>query len=303
MNVWLKRGLLAAAAWKLFGPETLPDMGDHRVPLDWPGRTVTVDGMELFVREAGDTAKSPLVLVHGWGDDSLMVFHRIVRLLGDDFRIIAVDNRNNGKSDHLRGGYSIADIAGELNGVLAALEVTDATVFGFSMGGLIAQQLTHDHPDRVARLVLSGTAAAVPPLATLPHLLTTPAVALMRGLDRISRTEFSWIRTRYLVSVGAVDQAHAGWAYDRFQSRDPDLYWASAHAIANFDSRPWIGDVAVPTMVLITTRDQLMAPGAQRSLADLMPDPVVHELPGRHEAPLTHADDYARHLRAFVATT
>lgn len=304
MNVWLKRGLLAAAAWKLLAPEVVPEFpGDQEPPLELPGRTIYVDGIELFVREAGPDDAPTIVMVHGWGDESLVVFPRIVPLLADDFHLVLVDNRNNGKSDHVRGTYSIADVATELDGVLDHLDVTDATVFGFSMGGLIAQELARSHRHRVARLALSGTAAAVPPLATLPMPVAQAGIAVVRALDRLSRSELSWLRTRYLLQVGAVAPEHAAWAYAAYQNRDPELYWASADAIANFDSRGWVGDLEMPTMVMVTTRDQLMAPWAQRDLVARLADPVVHEVDGRHEAPLTHAAGYARHLRAFATTT
>ena len=304
MNVWLKRGLVAAAAWKLLAPEVVPEFpGDQEPPLALPGRTLYVDGIELFVRETGPADAPTIVMVHGWGDESLVVFPRIVPLLADDFHLVLVDNRNNGKSDHVRGTYSIADVATELDGVLDQLDVTDATVFGFSMGGLIAQQLARSHARRVARLALSGTAAAVPPLATLPSPVAQAGISVVRALDRLSRSELSWLRTRYLLAVGAVAPEHAAWAYAAYQNRDPELYWASADAIANFDSRDWVGDLDMPTMVMVTARDQLMAPWAQRDLVALLSDPIVHEVDGRHESPLTHAASYAHHLRDFATST
>lgn len=298
----VKAGLWGLAAWKLLAPEPVPRFSDRQVPpLEAPGHTVHVDGIELLVRELGPGDAPPMVLVHGWGDDSMVVFPRIAPGLAEDFRVVMVDNRNNGKSDHVRGGHTIEDLAEELDGVLDHLGVADATVFGFSMGGLVAQQLARVHPDRVARLALSGTAAVVPPLATWPRPLVEVGIAVLRGLDRVSRSELSWLRTRYLVEVGALEPEHAQWAWAAYQGRDPELHWASAAAIADFDSRGWVGELDVPTMVLVTARDQLMAPAAQRALVAHLQDAEVHTIDGRHEAPLTHADTYVRHLRDFAS--
>lgn len=301
LKTWLKRGLMAAAAWKLFAPEVVPRFpSPQQPPLELPGRTVFVNGVELFVRETGPVDGPVMVLVHGWGDDSMVTFPRIAALLNDTFRIVMVDNRNNGKSDHVRGGYSVEDVANELNGVLDQLDITDATVFGFSMGGMTVQVLARTHPERVARVALSGTCAANRPLAVMPDALVRIGVGLLRAADRVAGAEISWLRTRYLLSVGAVAPSEARWAYATFHGRDTDLYWASADAIAEFDSRPWVGGLSMPSMVIITTQDQLMLPASQQELADLLPNPVVHLVAGRHEAPLTHADAYARHLRAFA---
>ncbi len=301
---WLVRGLLAWLAVRLLAPEPVPTFGDDQhVPLELPGRSVFVRGIEFFVREAGPEDAPPLVLVHGWGDHSLAVFPRLIPLLATDHRVIAVDNRNHGKTDHVRGHYDVETMADDLDGVLDRLGVTDATVFGFSMGGMIAQALARRHPDRVGRLALSGTAADIPPLTDRLSPLARLGVTLLRAAERVTRTEVSWVRIRYLTAVGAVSPEHARWYYTAHQNRDPDLYWLSAQAMSRFDARPWVGDLDVPVMVVVTTRDQLMAPRWQWDLVARRPDAVVHTLDARHEAPLTHAEELAGFLRDFATAT
>ncbi len=302
MWTWVRRVLLGWIAFRLLTPESVPAFDEgQQVPLELPGRSVFVGGVELFVREAGPVDAPPLVMVHGWGDDAMAIFPRLIPLLVPAHRVIAVDNRNHGKSDHVRGRYDIETMADELDRVLAQLGITEATVFGYSMGGMIAQDLAHRHPDRVARLALGGTAAAIPPLADTGAGAAL-GLAVVRAAERISRTEVSWLRMRYLRAVGAISDRHARWYYAAHQNRDPDLYWASGDAISRFDARPWVGDLGVPVLVVVTTRDQLMRPTWQRDLVARLPDPQVVEIDGRHEAPLTHAPELAAALATFAAS-
>lgn len=292
--------------WRLLGPEIPPRFPpDQEHPLRLPGRTLFVGDRELFVRETGPADGPPLVLIHGLGDDSLLVWHRMIPLLAARYRLIAVDQRNHGKSDRLRERYQIEQVADDVAGMLDALGVERAAVAGYSMGGMVAQSLAFRHPHRVEKLVLGATAACyLPgrgPWAYLSRLLGT----LARAVERISPLEFALIRYRYLLRAGAVERRHARWLWNAQLQRDTNLYYEAAAATTlRFDSRPWVSHIECPALVIIPSRDQLMPPRAQYRLAALLADVQVAEIWGaRHEAVLTHADHVARAIDAFLGGT
>ena len=68
-----------------------------------------------------------------------------------------VDNRGTGRSDKPNEPYTMEQMSGDSNRVLAELGVETAHVFGFSMGGYIAEALAIHHPDRVRSLILCAT--------------------------------------------------------------------------------------------------------------------------------------------------
>src|ERR1700682_6342451 len=78
-------------------------------------------------------------------------------------RVLAFDTRGAARTDKPDAPYSIEMMAGDTNGLMEALGISDATVLGVSMGGRIALSLTLAHPERVARLVLVSTSAAEVP--------------------------------------------------------------------------------------------------------------------------------------------
>jgi 3-oxoadipate enol-lactonase len=305
MRRLLKRLALLWAAWRLLGPEpqpSFPSQQEH--PNRIPGRTVFVGDRELFVREAGPADAPPILLLHGWGDHSLVVWHAVIPLLAEGYRVIALDNRNTGKSDLVRGGYEIAGCADDAAGVLEALGIDRATVAGYSMGGMIAQELARRHPERVAGLVLGGTAST--PIGTmgLPGFATRAGMVVLRALGRISKVEHTWLRTRILRDSGAAAPEHLLWFWTQHLNRDTTLYWEAGFAITHFDSAEWVGGLDMLTTVVINTADQLLDPAAQYQLVGRLPSvhEVVEVLDARHEGPLTHPKEYAGAIARLAGT-
>jgi 3-oxoadipate enol-lactonase len=286
--------------WRLFGPEVEPRYDAvQRRPLKVPGRTVFAGDLEVFVREAGPPDGPSLVLIHGWNLDGEMTFHRIVPALAERFRVIMPDLRDHGKTDWPRGRFEIEDLADDVAATLDALGVEGATVFGYSMGGMVAQCLADRHPRHVARLVLAATAARPIPQR---RALTRVAFWLGRAIARVSRQEAATITSDVLIRSGAIEPAHLRWMYAALMRRDATLYYEVGGAIWRFDATGWVGSLAMPAMVVIPTRDQVVPPEAQRELAALLPDPKVVEISGgRHEAVLNRCDEFVRLLTEFAA--
>ncbi len=294
---------LAWLAWLLLTRERHPRFRPPQThPLRVPGRTVFVGDLEMFVREVGDPEAPPLLLLHGWGDHSLVVFHELIPLLADRFRVIAPDLRNTGKTDAVRDPYEIADVADEVAGLIDVLGIAPVDVLGYSMGGMVTQELARRHPHEVGRLVLAGTASTPPNVGGLARPLAPLVIALIRAGERLTRTVHTTGRTRWMISLGAIRPEHQRWAWTQHASRDPELYWEAGLAVARWDSADWVGSLGRDTLVIINTRDEVVATQAQYELAARIPDARVTEVPGAfHAGPITHADRYAAAIIDFLA--
>jgi pimeloyl-ACP methyl ester carboxylesterase len=115
---------------------------------------ITGDGVQLAVFTAGDGA--PLLLIPGLGARSV-VFEPVVDDLARHHRVITYDPRGTGESGS-GGEITLSNMARDAVVVLDAAGADVAAVFGASMGGLVAQHVVVDHPQRVARLMLAATA-------------------------------------------------------------------------------------------------------------------------------------------------
>jgi pimeloyl-ACP methyl ester carboxylesterase len=138
-------------------------------PVSRFGKVRVATGPRLNYAEFGRPDGRPVLFLHGW-PDSWFSFSRVLELLPDDVRAIAVDQRGFGDSERPASGYSIAEMADDALALLDSLGVPRATFVGHSFGSFVARRVALAHPNRVARLVLIGTGFS-------------PANAVMRDLQ------------------------------------------------------------------------------------------------------------------------
>ena len=115
--------------------------------------------VELYFEDQG--SGSPVVLIHGWPLSSRSWEAQVPALIAAGHRVITYDRRGFGASSQPWEGYDYDTLAADLDALLTHLDVTGATLVGFSMGGgEVARYIGRHGTARVARAVF---AAAVPP--------------------------------------------------------------------------------------------------------------------------------------------
>jgi pimeloyl-ACP methyl ester carboxylesterase len=114
--------------------------------------------VRLHITDAGKGR--PIVLIHGWPLSDDMYEYQYNALIKNNFRAIGITLRGFGKSDKPYGDYDYTIHASDIKTVLNTLDVTDAVLVGFSMGGSIAIRVVSTYNgDHVSKLVLCGAAA------------------------------------------------------------------------------------------------------------------------------------------------
>ena len=111
-------------------------------------------GTRLYWESAG--SGSPVLLIHGLGLSG-GAWWRTIEALSPALRVITFDHRGIGRSKSLTPAYTTEAMADDAVAVIDALGLDDAHVYGFSLGGMVAQQLALRHPLRVRSLVLGAT--------------------------------------------------------------------------------------------------------------------------------------------------
>ena len=252
---------------------------------DWTlqrGRWVPLEtGGKVFVREIQTTPTStPVVLLHGIATTSGLMWFATMSQLGETFRVLAPDVRGHGRSA-FEGRFRLADAADDVAGMLDALNIEQAVVFGYSLGGTIAQLVAHRHPDRVSGLVLAATAARLGPrgVARLPMIAASRATSAISVLP----LRKAWFRPLPDES----DASGGAWAWFAAEMRGchPQTILEAGAELERFDARPWLPTLQVPTAVIVTKRDRVVPPAAQRQLAELIPDAHTIEIDAGHVAP------------------
>jgi pimeloyl-ACP methyl ester carboxylesterase len=118
-------------------------------------RSVAVDGLNVFYREAGDPRGSTLLLVHGFPTSSHM-YRNLLPLLADRYHLIAPDLPGFGFSDtpdRARFDYRFDRLAGVVERFTEALGLTRYAIYVFDYGAPVGFRLALAHPERVTALV------------------------------------------------------------------------------------------------------------------------------------------------------
>jgi pimeloyl-ACP methyl ester carboxylesterase len=158
----------------------------------WQSGSIDVGGVRLhYTRTGGDArgAKPPVVLAHGFSDAGLC-WTPVAEALEADYDLIMVDARGHGRSDAPETGYTLAQMAGDLRGVIAGLGLHRPAVMGHSMGGGSTLALAGLYPDVPGAIILEDAGALSP--ADFPHrrqAAENPAQSMFVRLQNKTRDE------------------------------------------------------------------------------------------------------------------
>ena len=258
--------------------------------------------VELAYTTTGEPGRPPVLLVAGLGAQLTSWEDRFCDQLADrGLFVIRFDNRDVGLSTHLGGGtssdaseagppaYTLSELAADAAGLIEGLGLGSVHVVGASMGGMVAQILAIEHPDRVGSLtsIMSTTGAAEvgeTSEAAVALLMTPP------GRGRAAVVDGAVVVNRVLGSPAypvAEDQIRerAAMAYDR--SSDPAGFARQLQACLTAPDRTeMLQRVELPTLVVHGAADPLIGVSGGRATAAAIPgaelfviDGMGHELP------------------------
>jgi pimeloyl-ACP methyl ester carboxylesterase len=293
---------------------------------------IVAGGVGIEVDDQGPPAGEPLLLIMGLGMPLVAWPQDLVQLLvSRGFRVVRMDNRDAGLSqqfDHLGvpalgwvvarhwlrlpvpAPYRIADMAADALGVLDALGIAKAHVCGASMGGMIAQHLAAEHPQRVRSLTLIMTTSGArhleqPAWSVLRELVHRPAGGA--SADIVARLQ----RTLGIIGSPAYP-ADSAWQHDRLQAM-VQRAWNPAGVtrqlvavVADGDRSALLAKITAPTRVIHGEADPLVPVAAARDLAARIGGAVADIVPGMgHDLPVQLlprlADGIAENARRAAA--
>jgi pimeloyl-ACP methyl ester carboxylesterase len=121
-------------------------------------RTASIDGVNVFYREAGPADPPVVLLLHGFPTSSHM-FRNLIPILADRYHVIAPDYPGFGESDapdHTKFAYTFAHYADVLDGLLQKLGLKQYALYLMDYGAPVGYRLALKHPERVTALIVQN---------------------------------------------------------------------------------------------------------------------------------------------------
>lgn len=230
---------------------------------------------------AGPPGTPTLLLLHGLAATALLNWTTSFTTLERGFRVIALDHRGHGRGIRRVGAFKLEDCADDAAALADRLGVERVIPVGYSMGGAVAQLFWRRHPDRTAGLVLCATSSrfggprAKKAATTLGPLLSLAARAAPRSL---------WESMGERMLENVQDPELRLTLKEQLSPTDPASVIEAGAALARFDSTPWLGEVDVPTAVVVTLQDEHIPAQCQSAMAVQVPGAEVVRVDADHYA-------------------
>jgi 3-oxoadipate enol-lactonase len=261
--------------------------------------TTRVGDIKMYYEVHGQG--EPLLLIMGFGGSVLDWGCVLPPRLAERYRIIMFDNRGAGRSTQPPGPYSIRQMADDAAGLMDALGMERAAVFGASMGGMIAQELALNHPHRVEKLVLGCTSAG-----GSGRVMAPPEIqAYLEPRTDMTLYQMLWWSAPAGYPQEFID-AHREIVERKIQSdllypSQLHAYKAQLDAYKAHDAYSRLSSLRMQTLVLVGDRDILIPQENSRILADAIPGARLQIIEGAgHIFWISHPEETFCELREFL---
>jgi 3-oxoadipate enol-lactonase len=238
------------------------------------------------------------VLLHGWTATADINFFPCYAPLGDHYRVLAFDHRGHGRGIRSRRLFRLEDCADDVAAMAELVGASDVIAVGYSMGGPVAQLLWRRHPELVRGLVLAATA---------PHFNAHHRERLsflgLTGLAALARLTPAQAR-RWLTNQLYLQRKTAtwsSWAAEQAAQHDWRMVLEAGRALGAFRSDEWLGEIDVPTSVIVTMTDPVVPVRRQISLFDGIPRGRAWRVDAGHDAIVARPDRFVPALLAACA--
>jgi pimeloyl-ACP methyl ester carboxylesterase len=247
---------------------------DETSTMPWlpDGRTVVVPGRgEFFIRHFvhPDPEAPTLLLLHGWTANTDLQFFTAYQEMAEKYSFIGIDHRGHGRGLRSSDHFSLEDCADDAAAVLNLLGISQVVTVGYSMGGPISMLLCQRHRHLIRAMVLQATALEWRATRRERNHWRIFRIAAP-ALRHLSSPRFVRARVKKIISTKSEIFNYLDWIVGEIRRNDPWTIGQAGRTLGRYDARSWAHELNTPTVMVVTTRDRLVAPVKQHSLAEVL---------------------------------
>lgn len=215
-------------------------------------------GVKLHITDLGEG--QPIVLIHGWPLSDAMYEYQYQYLSRKGFRVIGITLRGFGKSDKPYGRYDFDVFSDDIKVVLETLNIQNAVLGGFSMGGaVVIHYVTKYDAAHVSKLALFGAAAPswLQREGSLYGISEVDANGLITQTMTARQDLIAGFGSAFPAIEGNISKNVEKWLENINLEASPYAITESISALKDLDLRPELSKIKIPTAILHATQDKL----------------------------------------------
>lgn len=250
-------------------------------------------------RVEGPENAAAVVLLHSLATDSSL-WRLQLPVWSQRLRVISVDLPGHGASPALGGEPSLDDFAAALATTLDALKIKRATIVGLSLGGMVAQALALQQPDRVRSLVLAHTSAQTSPSVRDVWAMRLSALDEGDMEGQVQGTLTRWFTSEFAANAPLT----LSWIAGLIRCTPPEGYAAAVRAIQRLDYLERLSQLTAPVLVVAGAQDTAAAPPLASAIAERVPNARLHVIERcAHLGNVEQALAFTERVGAFLLAT
>ncbi len=281
-----------------------------------PVKKVHVGDIDIAYKTIG---KGDPILLHNGASDGINAWDpSFLRSISSNHTVIVFDSRGIGNTTTGSKPYTMQQLANDTAGLLDALKIQKANVFGYSLGTFVAQQLTVSHPEKVNRLIIvAGSCGGKDSIPKPPEFIKLQSEIVNKSLNNIpvSKEEMKglvsaslgsgWIRLHpeSVENIPNFQQAKPGLSPDTLNNqKNAGFAWEAANWNGACDE---LAKIAKPTLVITGTDDNFYTPHANALvIAGKIPGAWLVQIKDAGHAVMDqYPDKINKILQVFLSTT
>jgi pimeloyl-ACP methyl ester carboxylesterase len=262
----------------------------------WQSVDITANGIRIHYYRTGDGTKPPMLLLHGYTDNSLC-WTDMAHELENDYDVIMMDYRGHGLSDAPPTGYKTEDYTADAVALIEGLKLTKPIIIGHSMGGSITAQIVLTRPELVQKAVLIDPPGVSRPLFTTEAEKKDALKYFQNDIKYQHNASLDTLLKEAAKRHPAIsEQARRRWADSKVQTK-PQI----AETVINL---PYLKDdfkkFTVPSLILKADADKQTQDADLAAVKDAPNVTLVHIYGAGHLVHLEKPEASMKELRKFL---
>lgn len=261
---------------------------------------VTVNDITVSYNDEGENGAPVIIFIHGFPFNKSM-WNKQLKVLKENYRVIAYDVRGHGDSDSGTGDFSIDLFADDLIGFMDVQKIDRAMLCGLSMGGYIALNAIERYPDRFDALILSDTSCLADTTEIKEKRLKTIESIKKNGVAKFADES---IKNLFALESLSTKEKEIALVREMILNISKESLLKTLRAFyERKETCSKLNDINVPVLILVGKEDKITPPEAAQLMHEKIEDSVLYII--EHVAHLSNIEnpiEFNKQIEEFFST-